>query len=719
MIRRQKRRSNHDLKFLTKLGIDPSILDGRGLDFESTLVDFGWGSSELHPRKIDSLETDLRRELGRVEAGSWLGHLEQKDDRVEAVERMLDRAIAECDELEGLLTLYNVELSVGFPFHKNRRGALNPLPTNVMLIFPSQSLNEDIAFIEAQGQGLQVQTANQKLLQTELNHLVNTISITPDQLEPLRRARIGKPEGLDAIEVSLLLLYKAMITIDPALASGNRASEAEDPSKFTNSSGFGNSELATMRALQEKRDRYVDESTLFLDRLKSHMQVTFGAALMDTEEAINRKNPSGAPLPTKLDVGVHDLARDALWKYSPLLLFAKEVDKTSWNELIVYYQASAAPIYKREMLDNAAAWKKIARKPTGDEDELLFTTEVKEAESMAVQARKLTVKRSQTLARGLRSASGDKEAKVEKQQKGKLYPYETFAGFLDELSPLIFTEQNFITDFFHASSTENMDFPDAVHIAPPEARRGTNLFARKLYEPDRAMAKHVVEVMTGMFPDWKQTLDSIWQWAVTNDPLQGVGILCAIDRKMVELEDTNQDFIVRTLQEVQGTLSTQFKTFVRDQVRAIDETRVKVKKRKGVVGFMKTFPHFSIAVENMLPPADDSERLDVRIMVDSAYHDINKAMFDSLKVIAKNSSAIVGTQGDPEDKEALNIHIAIIENMNHYIEEVDERGDSVLMEWRAKAAEEMNEHMALYVDAVIRRPMGKLLVRSPRNHIRL
>jgi hypothetical protein len=58
------------------------------------------------------LENDIKREIARVEAGSWLNHLEQKDDRVEAVERMLDRAIAECDELEGLLTLYNVELGV-------------------------------------------------------------------------------------------------------------------------------------------------------------------------------------------------------------------------------------------------------------------------------------------------------------------------------------------------------------------------------------------------------------------------------------------------------------------------------------------------------------------------------------------------------------------------------------------------------------------------------
>jgi len=98
-------------------------------------------------------------------------------------------------------------------------------------------------------------------------------------------------------------------------------------------------------------------------------------------------------------------------------------------------------------------------------------------------------------------------------------------------------------------------------------------------------------------------------------------------------------------------------------------------------------------------------------MVDDAYGKINIAMFESLKVIAKESPAVMATQGqgDPEDKEALNYHILLIENMNHYIEEVDERADTVLGEWRAKAVEEMNEHMALYVDAVIRRPMGKLL----------
>ena len=109
--RKQKRRSNVQSKYISSLGIDPSLLDGRGLEFESMLGDFGWGGSSSQSKKLEHLEADIRREISRVEAGSWLG-MEQKDERVELVEKMLDKAITECDELEGLLTLYGVELSV-------------------------------------------------------------------------------------------------------------------------------------------------------------------------------------------------------------------------------------------------------------------------------------------------------------------------------------------------------------------------------------------------------------------------------------------------------------------------------------------------------------------------------------------------------------------------------------------------------------------------------
>jgi hypothetical protein len=190
-----------------------------------------------------------------------------------------------------------------------------------------------------------------------------------------------------------------------------------------------------------------------------------------------------------------------------------------------------------------------------------------------------------------------------------------------------------------------------------------------------------------------------------------VGILCAVDRKLVDIEDSNQDFLIKTLQKVHERLTALFARFVDEQIRAIEDTKVKIKKRKGVIKFMHTFPHFSIAIENMLPPPEEDDQLEIRRMVNDAYQKINKAMFESLKVIAKESPAVMASQGqgDPEDKEALNYHILLIENMNHYVEEVDTRSVDALVSWKTKAEEEMREHMDLYVDAVIRRPLGKLL----------
>jgi hypothetical protein len=156
-------------------------------------------------------------------------------------------------------------------------------------------------------------------------------------------------------------------------------------------------------------------------------------------------------------------------------------------------------------------------------------------------------------------------------------------------------------------------------------------------------------------------------------------------------------------------LELRFKKFVDDQLRAIEETKVKISKRKGVIAFIRLFPLFSAAVEEMLLGVDTT--LPIRSTVDREYDRILKTMFDSLMVIARENPGVSATSGsvDPEDKEALNFHILLIENMNHFLEETDTRGLDVLEEWKEKANTTYYEHMNLYLDAVMRRPLGKIL----------
>ena len=189
----------------------------------------------------------------------------------------------------------------------------------------------------------------------------------------------------------------------------------------------------------------------------------------------------------------------------------------------------------------------------------------------------------------------------------------------------------------------------------------------------------------------------------------------AIEKVLSDYEESNQEFITQTLRKLHERLTGMFHRFVDEQVHGIEETKVKIKKRRGVIAFMKIFPSFSAVVENMLPSNPGAhESLEVRFTVNDAYSKINKAMWECLNFIAKDNpgsgqGGSAAISGDPEDKEALNYHILLIENMNHYVEEIEIHDNIVLEEWRERASHDMYHHLRSYSDAVIRRPLGKLL----------
>ncbi|KAL1888104.1 hypothetical protein Sste5346_009791 [Sporothrix stenoceras] len=694
----------NDAKYLATLGVDPTIMDKRGAEFAKWLDYFGWVPGD-HMRSVnmDDLKIDLDRELNRAQAGGWLSRFQEEDDRVEAIKKGIDVAMDECEELDNLLTLYSVELS---------------------------TLSDDIAYIEAQGQGLQVQAANQKLLRKELESLLDTCAITNKDLEALRIAPLETTNGIEEIETALVTLYKAMSKIDPKKMGGGGGGGANDAlaqleqALSGDSGGALNTDFGQMRVVREKKEMYSAESDTFMRRLVIFMATEFDQAFAQTRKAME-----GA-LAKKVDPRNHDVGRDLLWKYSPLILYAREADLANWNRIIQIYEDKSHPVYKSEFRDLLMVWKKNARKASSDDSEILFTSlQEKKEEGIATTARKLTVKRSQTLARSLRSPLGDNSSNsgsgsgsgkgdgparnhLEKTSgDGRNHPYEVFSSVLDELLPLAQMEQNFIIDMFHATTLQQADFTDVVAASRPAERRGADLRRYRPMEPDRELARRVTRAMENVFSFLEQDLQHLIDWVLSTEALQGIGVMATLERKMAEVQQSNQEFLNNLLQKLHSTLEVRFRKFVDEQIRAIEETKVKIKKRKGVIGFMRIFPIFSAAVENML--ADIDPNLAVRRTVDHEYDRILRSMFDSLKVIAReNPTMTVAAAGsaDPEDKEALNFHILLIENMNHYLEDVDNpRGLAVLDQWKEAAAAELTEHMGLYLNAVMRRPLGRLL----------
>lgn len=374
-------------------------------------------------------------------------------------------------------------------------------------------MSDDIAYIEAQGQGLQVQAANQKLLKKELESLLETCAISQSDLGALKTAPLEIASGVQEIEAALVTLFKAMIKIDPTL--GNSESRKSEDENGDQTLGL-DSDYGKMRIVQEKKEMYLSESSQFMRRLVVFMERQFSEAFRETKNALD-----GA-LSKKADARNHEAGRDLLWLYSPLILYARDVDLDNWNRILQIYQDRSHPVYKAEFRDAMEAWKKNARKMTGDETELLFTAQQeKKEEGLATTARKLTVKRSQTLARTLRSPLGDgsRSNLVDKTPDGRALPYEVFAGVLDDLLPLVEMEQNFIVDFFHATTLEQSDFPDLVAASRPHDRRGGDLKRHRLMEPDRDLARRVTKAMEAIFVFLESSLQQLVDWVLNMDPL--------------------------------------------------------------------------------------------------------------------------------------------------------------------------------------------------------
>lgn len=303
-----------------------------------------------------------------------------------------------------------------------------------------------------------------------------------------------------------------MLKIDSSItSSGPRSSE--DGSISDQQAGL-NPDYGKMRIVQEKREMYLQENSAFLQRFQAFMAQQFNKAAQDTKNALE-----GA-LSKKIDPKNHEVGRENLWRYSPLVLYTREMDPQGWDRLLLAYQERNLPLYRTEFKHVMDALKRNARKPTEEEADLLFTTlQEKKDESTITTAKKLTVKRSQTLARTLRSPLGDSKTGLDKGADGTHHPYEVFAAIIEDLLPLVEIEQNFIIDFFHATTLETSDFPDLVATTKPRDRRGGDLRRHRLMEPDRELARRVTRAMEVIFQFLEKDLQNFIAWVLMQGPL--------------------------------------------------------------------------------------------------------------------------------------------------------------------------------------------------------
>src|SRR5690606_20012967 len=398
--------------------------------------------------------------------------------------------------------------------------------------------------------------------------------ISATQLEILKQEPLESKNAQIRIEDALMSLYKALATIDPSIGMHKE----ENDRAFS----YRDETIGSMRALQDKKDDYKMDARMFLGRLRQFLDIKFKAELMELAKTSDKgmTNDDGRPR-----IPGHDQAYYRLHKFSGFILFAKDIDRAEYIEIGKLYQRPTRELFQEQFRDHIFAWKRITRKPTADDTDLIFTVPEKESESVKTTAvRSLTVKRSHGRIRGDGSKSKDKS------QEGKVYWHEAFSGALLETFTMIFREQNFITELFHLMQTIYADFPDFINIAKPDERKLGDLGVKRPMDMDKSRAKELFEFMGAVFGFWVQDMQHSVDWAIKIDPLLRDGVLRAMEEKIVFLEDSNQEFLYQNLKKLHARLEGLFNQFVDQQVQAIEDTKIKLKKRKGVLGFVRVFP---------------------------------------------------------------------------------------------------------------------------------
>lgn len=191
-----------------------------------------------------------------------------------------------------------------------------------------------------------------------------------------------------------------------------------------------------------------------------------------------------------------------------------------------------------------------------------------------------------------------------------------------------------------------------------------------------------------------------------------MGILAALDRAIVEAEELSNEFLLKSLSKLHMRLVSQLEKFIAEQITGIEQTKLTIKKRKGIVPFIKVFPVFLDRVEAQLL---NTETLNIRQATDGYYERISRTMFDALQAMAKMSSGGVsaGVAGGDEDKGQLNHHVILIENMHHLISALNSpnRSRTAALSPLVRRAEAIyGDSLAAYVHFVLRRPLGKMMV---------
>jgi len=207
--------------------------------------------------------------------------------------------------------------------------------------------------------------------------------------------------------------------------------------------------------------------------------------------------------------------------------------------------------------------------------------------------------------------------------------------------------------------------------------------------------------MNGIFEDFKNELINITDAGTQFDPTFSIGMMVRLEGLLRDYKNTDQQYVYTVVESVFKHLVVVFDSYMERQFKAIDEFKTLRKKPQGVLPIISIFPNFVDCLEYNLEN-NDSETSGI---VTITYERTSKKIFECIDALTKD----VLNDEKADEKDKLNVHILIIENMHFFNIELADRQIKTLHTYISEAKNRYNYHLDAYKKIVIYKCFGKFM----------
>ncbi|EGF77307.1 hypothetical protein BATDEDRAFT_91658 [Batrachochytrium dendrobatidis JAM81] len=690
------------------------------IDLSLVLSDFNWQASG----DAAALEARLFSELQALEAAN-VHDIIQSESQANIVVNEIEQALSELTQIDDWLSHYTSLLD---------------------------SMGQDVHQIETQNKGMQVTSTNQQCLLTSVEKLLGSLRISGYTLEVLRNEPLDSPDGVRECESAVQKLMNIINTKltdmgDMAVIKERKAllqGYANDFAKrlcgylletFSKLADFylqdkarisqkGSLKLYAHESLEQKLFKFQNLLRWLKDidaRAHHELQMAYVKEIIrpyrrETQEFIEilkTQHTQRKITQEEMDflfsgqgVSVSSAASNAIKSAirSGTSNLGNTSDRNGPSGGIKQKLESWKP--NRKKLGKAFDFSgQSGSHSTGDDG-------LKESPSKPGLYELGSLKNSSRVGSSASLDLSPEERMTPDEERFNILPAAVGHALLKMVNIMV-REQNFIIDFF--SIIKSSELSNAASTLQISAEATSSILSVSLQswqedlgrprEPvkDPKAQKRIQEMMEGIFEDTREQLLGTIESGLKYDQSFSVGMMVHIEFYTKEYANTSHVFVINLLENLQKRTSAIFEKFVIEQIKAVEDTKVTLRKRGGILPFVKTFPRFVDRMETMLSNWDGIARK----TVDKAYSRIIKSIFETLDAVAQQAGN--DSKANSEEKDSLNIHILNVENMHHFHAEVRARKVPGLDNFAKQAKVLYDVNLEAYCKVVIRKPLGKLL----------